>query len=304
VIPRPSFPREFDNYDIIHFHDDTDFTFPLCSYLACKKNKPRLLHLHTIPYTYETYKRNPLLRTLLRKVADVYIGLSNFTMPFMLGLGLPKDKLAILPNAIDTKTFRPNDNKRIDNLILWVGRISRAKGVDTLLEALFHVKTATQLFIIGPVERTSDKSFFPEVQHLIRKVNDTTSHKAVYLGPLHGNTLIDWYQRAGMFAAPARKEHFPITNLEALACGTPVIAAPVGGVPDVVKDRVNGLLVPPSDPLALASALNTLLENKKLRESYGRKGKEIVEEYFSWNVVAEKVIRLYSQLLNARLHKT
>ena len=72
----------------------------------------------------------------------------------------------------------------------------------------------------------------------------------------------------------------------------------------MVKDRANGLLVPPSDPLALASALNTLLENKKLRESYGRKGKEIVEEYFSWNVVLERVIRIYNQLLNARLHKT
>jgi glycosyltransferase involved in cell wall biosynthesis len=135
-------------------------------------------------------------------------------------------------------------------------------------------------------------------------VNDNTVHRVSYLGPLSGNALVELHQKAAIFAAPARTDHFPIANLEALACGTPVIATPTGAVPDVIEDRRNGLMIPSDEPTALASALNTLLENKKLRESYGRKGREIVEEYFSWNVVVEKVIRIYNQLLNARLHKT
>jgi glycosyltransferase involved in cell wall biosynthesis len=297
VIPRPSFAREFDNYDVIHFHDDTDFTFPLYSYLAHKTDKPRILHLHTIPYTYEIYKRNLLLRILLRRVADLYVGLSEFTIPFMLKLGLPEDKLTVLPNAVDTNTFRPNDKIRMDNAILFVGRIIRTKGVDTLLEALFKVKTSTQVYIIGPV---TDKSFFLKVQRLIQKINETTSHKAVYLGPLHGNALTEWYQRATIFAAPARADHFPITNLEALACETPIIASPVGAVTDMVHDKVNGLLVPPGETLPLSSALNLLLENRKLRESYGRKGREIVENYFSWTVVSERIINIYDRLVKTK----
>jgi glycosyltransferase involved in cell wall biosynthesis len=79
---------------------------------------------------------------------------------------------------------------------------------------------------------------------------------------LHGRALIDWYQRAAIFAAPARKEHLGITSLEALACGTPVIATAVGGVPDVARDGFDGLIVPPDQPLALASTPETLLETR------------------------------------------
>ena len=301
VIPRMSFAREFDHYDVIHFHDDTDFTFPFFSSLALKKSRPRLWHLHTIPYTYRRYERNPLLKSMIRRTADLYIGLSKYTIPFMLKLGLPESKLAILPNAIDTAKFRPNKKMKTDNLILSVGRIIPQKGLDVLLKALFQLEPPTQVAIVGPI---SDKLFFSEIQRLVQKVNETTVHKVSYLGPLSGNALVELYQKAAIFAAPARTDHFPIANLEALACGTPVIATPTGAVPDVIEDRRNGLMIPSDEPTALASALTTLLENKKLSESYGRKGKEIVEEYFSWNVVVEKVIRIYNQLLNARLHKT
>jgi len=301
VIPRLSFVREFNHYDILHFHDDSDFTFPFFSYLAPRKNKPRLWHMHTIPYTYQYYQRNPLLKAMMKRTADLYVGLSKYTIPFMLKLGLPESKLAILPNAIDTAKFRPNKKMKTDNLILSVGRIIPQKGLDVLLKALLLLEPPAQVAIVGPA---SDKLFFSEIQRLIRKVNDTTAHRVSYLGPLSGNALVELYQKAAIFAAPARTDHFPMANLEALACGTPVVSTPTGAVPDVIEDRCNGLLVPSDEPTALTSALKTLLENKELRESYGRKGKEIVEEHFSWNIIAGKVIRIYNQLLNARLHKT
>lgn len=294
VIPRLNFAREFDNYDIIHFHDDTDFSFPFFSYITRGKSNPTLLHFHTIPFTYTRYKRNFLLGALLRRVADVYVGLSKYTTRFMLELGLPKAKIVTIPNAVDTETFRPNDSKKMDNLILSVGRIIPEKGLDVLLKAMFNLKTRTQVVIIGTAE---NDSYFSGIQHLIQRINDRTEHKVSYLGPIHGNALIDWYQKATIFAAPARKEHFGIANIEALACGTPVVASAVGGVPDVVKDGFDGVLVPPDQSLALASALETLLENKKLRESYGRNGRMMAEKFFSWNTVLEKVVRIYKKLV-------
>jgi len=297
VIPSMSFVREFDHYDILHFHDDTDFTFPFFSSLALKKSKPRLWHLHTIPYTYRRYERNPLLKSMIRRTADRYIGLSKYTIPFMLKLGLPESKLAILPNAIDTAKFSPNKKMKTDNLILSVGRIIFQKGLDVLLKALFQLEPPAQVAIVGPI---GDKLFFSEIQRLIRKVNDTTVHKVSYLGPLRGNALVELYQKAAIFAAPARIDHFPIANLEALACCTPVIATPTGAVPDVIEDRRNGLLVPPDEPTALASALNMLLKDRKLRESYGEKARDTVEKKFSWTVVSEKVMQIYDQLLTMK----
>ena len=294
VIPKLDFTGEFRNYDIIHFHDDTDVSLPLFSYFVNAPKKSRLLHCHTLPYTYDRYKRNLLLRTLFKKVADLYVGLSKHTLRFLLDLGLPKAKLAILPNAVDTETFRPNDNRKIDNLILFVARIIPTKGLDVLLKALFHLDIQTQVIIIGPV---GDQSFFSYVQRLIRKVNDETLHEVTYIGPLYENDLIKWYQKAAIFAAPAIWEHFSISNLEALACGTPVISTPIGATPEVVKDGLNGMLVPPNEPLALASALEKLLKNETLRELYGRRGREIVENFFSWKIVSEKVTEIYRRLL-------
>jgi glycosyltransferase involved in cell wall biosynthesis len=297
VIPRMSFAKEFDHYDVVHFHDDTDFTFPLFSYLTLKKSKPRLWHLHTIPYTYRLYERNPLLKSVIGRIADRYIGLSKYTIPFMLKLGLPESKLAIIPNAIDTAKFRPNKKMKTDNLILSVGRIIFQKGFDVLLKALFQLEPPTQVAIVGPI---GDKLFFSEIQRLIRKVNDTTVHKVSYLGPLSGNALVELYQKAAIFAAPARTDHFPMANLEALACGTPVIATPTGAVPDVIEDRRNGLLVPSDEPTALASALNMLLKDGKLRQSCGERGRDTVERKFSWTVVSEKVIEIYDRLLTIK----
>lgn len=300
AIPNVNFVREFENYDVIHFHDDSDFTFPLFSYFAralpFRKRNPRLWHLHTIPYTYMRYERNLLLAALVRRIADVYVGLSKFTMPFMLRLGLPQTKLVTVPNAIDTESFRPDNKKKADDIILFVGRIIPEKGLDTLVEALFHLRIQTNLFIIGPI---GDEAYFSHVQLLMRRINDKGFHTVTYLGPLHGSMLIEWYQKATVFAAPSRADHFPMANLEALACGTPVVTTLVGAIPEVIENDVNGLLVRPNETRMLSSALQTLFENRKLREYLGKNGRELVEKRYSWSVVLGKFLEIYNRLLNA-----
>jgi glycosyltransferase involved in cell wall biosynthesis len=293
VIPKLNFVREFGKYDVIHFHDDIDLSFPLFSYFLRMNKEPKLLHCHSLAFTYERYRRNFLSGNLLRRVADLYVGSSSYSIRLLLNLGLPKAKLTTLPNAVDTKVFRPDENKKVDNVILYVARIVRYKGLVVLLRALFHLNIETHVIIIGPV---GDPLYFSEVQHLIQKINAETRHRVAYLGLVDRNTFIKWFQKASVFVCPSLLETFGTVNLEALACGTPVIATRVGGIPDVVKDGVNGILVPPNDPLALASALQKLLENKKSRELYGRAGRKIVEKCFSWNFVLEELIKIYERL--------
>jgi glycosyltransferase involved in cell wall biosynthesis len=99
-----------------------------------------------------------------------------------------------------------------------------------------------------------------------------------------------------MLVTPSLTDEFPIVNLEALSCGTPVVASDVGGIGEVVKNDVNGLLVPPNDPEKLADAIRKLLRDKELREKYGRKGRQMIEAHFSWESVAKELIRIYEPL--------
>jgi glycosyltransferase involved in cell wall biosynthesis len=206
-------------YDVIHFHDDIDLSFPFFSHLLRANDKPRLLHCHSLPYTYKGYKRNYLSGALLRKIADLYIALSKYTVRLLLDLGLPKNKVTILPNAVDTVAFRPTGNKA-ENTVLYAARITPQKGLDVLLNALFYLDVQTHLIIIGPV---GDRSFFSKIEYLMQKVIKETSHTITYLGCVDKSTLIDCHQKASVFVCPSIFDHFPISNLEAMACGTPVV---------------------------------------------------------------------------------
>lgn len=297
VIPRLTFPREFSDYDIVHFHDDIDMSFPAFSNLAYKREKPTLLHCHSLPYTYSKYKNNFLCNFLLKRSVDRYVSLSQYTTRLLLNLGLLRERITTLPNAVDTESFKPDLKKRTDNLILYAARIGRGKGLDVLLKSLLHLDIPVHVTVVGPVD---DPLFFSEIQTLSQKIRDKTMHKITYLGFIGRDTLIQCYQKASIFVCSSILDHFPISNLEALACGIPVVSTNVGAVPEVIKDGFNGLLVPPDEPLALASALKKLLESKNLRDICGHNGRRTVEKYFSWDVIWKKISQLYEQMLAAK----
>jgi glycosyltransferase involved in cell wall biosynthesis len=295
VVPKPDFSRIFGNYDIVHFHDLSDLSFPFFSCLIRNQAKHRLLHCHTLDETYCNYRRNILLRIILRKAADFYLGLSTNSKRLLMDLGIENEKLAMLPNAVDVKVFAPDLNEKVDNLVLFVARLYYSKGLHVLLEALRHVEKPVQLVVIGPYG--GDPDYISSIHRMVSRINSGRVHSVTCLGAVSKEELVKWYQRASIFVCPSLIESFGIVNIEALACATPVIATKVGGIPDIIRDGVNGRLIPPNNPIALSLALNELLANKELRKSYGKKGREIVEEHFSWQVVLDELERIYNQML-------
>lgn len=289
ILPKLNFTKRFKDYDIIHFHCDTDLSFPLFSYSI---KKPKILHCHGLNGTYRYYKRNFLTRKWLKELIDFYICVSNSETRLLLDLGFSESKISTLHIGVDTETYVPIEKEKLDNLILYVGRIHRTKGLHILLQALSYVKMQTQLIIIGPV---NDVGYLEENKNRIKK----SKHKIRYLGIVSKNNLIKWYQRSSVLVSPSLVEPFGIVNLEALACGTPVIGTNIGGIPEIVKDGVNGILVPPNDPKELANALEKLLADQELRKKYAREGRKIVEEHFSWNRVPKELIRIYQSILVA-----
>jgi starch synthase len=109
-------------------------------------------------------------------------------------------------------------------------------------------------------------------------------------------SVIQLLTHALAFVCPSVYEPLGIVNLEAMACGTAVVASRVGGIPEVVDDGVTGLLVPPDDPAALAGALNALVRDPGRADAYGRAGRERAVAEFSWPTVAAATADLYAEL--------
>ena len=110
-----------------------------------------------------------------------------------------------------------------------------------------------------------------------------------------------YYKSSDIFVLPSTMstESFGIVNLEAMACGIPIVASKIGGIPDVVKDGENGLLVPPRDSEALADTIIYLLENEDIRKRMGKNGRDKVEDS-SWERIAEETEKIYMNLQNSK----
>jgi glycosyltransferase involved in cell wall biosynthesis len=279
------------NYDILHFHGG-DLTFPLFS---CSIKKPKIFHLHALSSDF--YKRYFLSRLIFKHIADVYISISQLMSKELVELGIPQDKIRYIPNGVDVKIFRPSGKKE-DNLVLFVGRITFAKGLHILLESLDYLRKPTHLVIIGPTDW--DAEYFCKMLKRIDRENKKGPHKITYLGAQDQQIIKKWYQRAAIFVLPSFREAFPVVNLEALACETPVIATNVGGIPDVIRDKENGIIVPQNNAHRLAEAIQCLLDNEDVRIKFGREGRKLIMKHFSSEIIGKKLCQIYREMLDIK----
>jgi glycosyltransferase involved in cell wall biosynthesis len=287
-----SFTDDIKDFDILHFHNDVDLSFPAFSFFV---NKPKIFHCHCLDTTYEYYKKRYLSRNIFKHIADKYIALSDFHVKLLTDIGIPGDKIVVLPNGIDVNKFIPNNNVKENNLIIFVGRIAPKKNIPILLESLKYLKSKVNLVLIGPL--TSRKEYSDKILKLIKTTDEKSHHNISYLGVQKIDDLIQWYQKATIFVLPSRSESFPLVNMEALSCETPVVATDVGGISEVVLHNKNGVLVEPNDAKKLAEGLQYLLDNEDIRKKFGRTGRKyIVENYSSENTV-KKLCDIYNELI-------
>lgn len=209
---------------------------------------------------------------------------------------VPLEDIRVAHIAVDLSLFPLPPDMRTDRLtVLFVGRIDDEKGVFDVAEAVLQLryKYPTILFrMIG----TGDQETVSALQRRIEEC-DASSHFE-FLGYVPYTELGPHYAACDLFASPAPNEHgIAGVNLEAMACGKPVIASTSGGAPEAVIDGQTGLLVPPRDTVALEQALDRLLADAALREQLGRKGRKRVEEYFSLDKFSERMEAIYKELI-------
>ena len=230
------------------------------------------------------------------------------------------EKVEVIHNGIDAEIYRPTRNDTVleeygidpnTPFILFVGRVTRQKGIVHLLRALHHIEAAYQMVLCAGAADTPEIA--EEVTAMVAAVRADTPNQVVWIREMVPvDRLITLYSHAAVFVCPSVYEPFGIINLEAMACGTPVVASAVGGIPEVVIHEKTGLLVPfetvgseaaePKDPQQfardLAAAVDTLMQSPEKRTAMGTVARRRVEEHFSWKSIARRTLSVYEQLAN------
>jgi starch synthase len=212
-------------------------------------------------------------------------------------------RVHVIYNGIDAQQYSPDSGREVLDrygidpgrpAVVFVGRVTRQKGLPVLLRAAEHIDPAAQLVLCAGQADTAELQ--AEVTGLVERLRATRSGVIWIPGMLTKPEVIQILSHATVFVCPSEYEPLGIVNLEAMACGSAVVASAVGGIPEVVADGETGLLVPAGDEAALASAVNALVRDQARAAELGACGRQRAVAEFSWDRIAAQTAELYAQL--------
>jgi len=221
------------------------------------------------------------------------------------------NKMVIIPPGVDVCHFYPipaDEAKAYvgllpeDRMILFVGRIEPLKGVDTLIKAISCLKLndrtrPVHLAIIGGDPSASPEQMTAEMTRLQKMCFDLgLGQTVVFLGKRDQDTLPYFYSAAEVVVMPSHYESFGMVALEAMACGTPVIASEVGGLAYLVRDGETGFTIPAEEPDTLCEKLTWLLNDPDLHQKMSGQAAEYAQDY-AWEKIATQIADVYKKIL-------
>ena len=226
----------------------------------------------------------------------------------------PSSKISVIPPGVDTRHFYPipkDEAKEVVGIpenthtILFVGRIEPLKGIDNLIQAISIIQNKGELkccphnlVIVGGDPHAKPEEMNAEMARLLDMVENLgIKNFVIFLGKQDQHMLPYYYSAAEVVVMPSHYESFGMVALEAMACGTPVVASQVGGLAFLVRDGETGFVVPGNDVETLAKRLIELIKDKGLRNKLGAKSAEYAQMY-SWEKISQNMIEVYHQVLN------
>jgi glycosyltransferase involved in cell wall biosynthesis len=293
--------------DCIHVHNMHYFSKVHASAIreiTTKRSIPLILTAHNV------WDDN-LFLDLTRKIKwDHVIAVSHFIKKEIIGTGYRHRDISVIHHGIDHNIFSPNVNAKAvfkkypilrgKDIIFHPARMGLAKGCDVSIKALRIVKERFRdvILVLAGTKHIIDwtQTQQRDIAYMVNLVK---------LLNLKNNVLIDAFQledMPGLYAASkvcmypsSASEPFGLTMLEALSSSRPMIVTKAGGMPEIIKDGVNGFVIPVKDFESLASRVIQLLSDKDLRDRFGYTGREIVEQQYTKEIIAQNVINLYKK---------
>jgi phosphatidylinositol alpha-mannosyltransferase len=283
--------RSFDP-DVIHAHEPLTPSTSMLAVLAA--SAPVVATFHA---SLDRSRLMELAEPALRRVSgriDAGVAVSDAAASFL--RRVMRVPLEVVPNGVDVGTFahpgRPVEGLPAGPKILWVNRLDPQKGFEIMLRAFEQLARdvgEAHLLVAGDGRD----------RVLLRALPGDLRSRILRLGTVPHGELPRYHAVADVFVAPATgQESFGIVLVEAMAAGVPVVASDIAGYREVVRDGIDGLLVPPGDPNALAAAIRRVLSEPELAATLRAAGRSRAQA-FSWGAVAPRLEAIYDRVLGA-----
>ena len=291
--------RKLNYMDVIHVQ------WPIPNGLGALflKTFYKIPYINTI-YGEEVYLSNryytmPIIKLFVNNASKT-ITISSGSLKACLESGLREENLEILPFGVDTNFFRPIDVQKDKEIfqILSVGYLIERKGFEYLIKAVKEVlkdydNVKLKIVGSGPLEC--------QIKKLIKDLK--LENNIQILSNVSDEQLLELYNLSDLFVLPSivdsqgNTEGLGVVLLEAMACGLPVIASNIGGIPDIVNDGETGLLVPEKNFKEISKSIAELIENEDLKKKIAIEGYKMIKEDFSWEKIAKGYITIYNAIL-------
>ena len=287
--------------EVVHAESHLFLTTLFAIKAANEMRTPSIVTVHGV-----TARRSALLNlsqqayitTIGRRVfsgASRVVCLSKSDAAEIVRYGCPKGKISMVPNGVDLEIFKPTGGPR-DELVVWTGRMVPEKGLPDLLKAAKIVS----------VERNKVKFFLigsgPEIKRLqgLARELRLTPQNLVFCGEVQRAEIAQILKKATIFAFPSLKEGLPVSLIEAMASGNPIVATRIPSIEQVITDGEDGLLVPPRDFKALASTIKSLLADAELRIRLGENARRTAVARYSMETVVKRLDEIYREVRESR----
>jgi glycosyltransferase involved in cell wall biosynthesis len=316
MIVAPGFVRHLKrldkqhNFDIIHLQNRFFIDFDMAALYCRLKKKPFMMTIHnarptgiSLPVTVAGSTYDWLIGRWPFALADRVIAVSEWVRGDIAKYRIDAGKIIPVHNGINVDSFQPSDAKNVrthygigdDPMLLFVGRMITQKGIPYLLDAMpliLKEHPGAKLLLVGRGSM---------LKGLKAKVTAMGLEKnVIFSGYMSEEMLTEAYGTCDLFVLPSVWEVLPIAVLEAMSSGKPVVCTDAGGDREMVRDGINGYVVPMRDPRALAEKVNLVLSDAGMRGRMGAASRRIAEEEFDWKLIAAKTKRVYEELLKDR----
>jgi glycosyltransferase involved in cell wall biosynthesis len=293
------------DYDIIHTHIPTPWSADWSAFYSNSKKKPLVVTYHNdiigqglaslVARIYNSVGLNYVLKTAAKIIITQpgYLQSSSHLAKY-------QDKIEVIPNGVDVEKFQPiqasdNEDKSTIFFLSVLDEFHKYKGLDYLLEALKIVKNNVPdvKLIVGGKGVLLD-------HHQEMAASLGLKDNVEFAGFIPDEEIADYYSQASVFVLPSissLQEGFGIVALEALACQTPVVTTDIVGVAHDLKQIKGGIVIPPRDTHKLADAITQILSDAQMQKEMGQRGRKLVQEKYTWKVVASSMEKVYKEIL-------
>ena len=299
----PFIKKYYQKYDIIHSHSYIFFTSLQCAFLRKIRKFPLVLHIHggvQTPFNVSTsvseylqliwkeFFFDKLMGKRTIEHSDAIISVSKKDLDMLKKkYDLSQISTYYIPNAVNTRKF-VKDSTIVPKYITFIGRLSFIKGFDIfidLMQELYNKDNTLKFLIVGD----------GPLRYLLEKVNKNIP--ITYYKYIPYDRIQEIYNISKLLILTSRFEGVPTSILESLASETPAIAPNVGGISEILKPNTNGLIYDLNHPKEIIEKLLDLLSNDQKRKKYGKQGRDIILNKFSWDKVTDAIEEVYLNLI-------